>query len=69
VLESTSFLLLWSALRELGPWLRSERRDFADGGGVVGGGVGWGSCPSYGDKAKTSVIIIIIEYLFIANHF
>jgi hypothetical protein len=40
VLESTSFLLLWPALRELGPWLRSERRDFGDGGGVVGGGVG-----------------------------
>jgi hypothetical protein len=54
VLEPTSFLLLWPALRELGPWLRSERRDFGDGSGVVGGGV-------RGVAAKTSVIIIIIE--------
>jgi hypothetical protein len=37
VLESTSFLLLWPALRELGPWLRSEKRDFCNGGGGVGG--------------------------------
>jgi hypothetical protein len=38
VLESASFLFLWPALRELGPWLRSERRDFGGGGG--GGGEG-----------------------------
>lgn len=37
MLESTSFLLLWPALRELGPWLRSEKRDFGNGGGGVGG--------------------------------